>query len=93
MFIIIIKIIRYVNLKTKKRDTPFECGVNSFFSVRKLFSLKFFILTLIFLMFDIEIILLMPIIYNDALRLNNISVLVFLFSLGFIVEWIFQSLE
>lgn len=46
-------------------DFPFECGIRINYSTRKAYSLPLFFLSLIFLIFDIEIILLLPFIYSS----------------------------
>nr|YP_010878940.1 NADH dehydrogenase subunit 3 [Batracomorphus cornutus]WHE42592.1 NADH dehydrogenase subunit 3 [Batracomorphus cornutus] len=48
--------------KNKNKMTPFECGFNSMSNKRLPFSSHFFIIGMMFLIFDIEIIIIMPII-------------------------------
>nr|YP_010878927.1 NADH dehydrogenase subunit 3 [Batracomorphus chlorophana]WHE42579.1 NADH dehydrogenase subunit 3 [Batracomorphus chlorophana] len=58
--------INYSNYKKKKKNmnkmTPFECGFNSMSNKRLPFSSHFFIIGMMFLIFDIEIIIIMPMI-------------------------------
>lgn len=73
----------------KKR--PFECGFSSRLRRRNPFSLQFFLVALIFVIFDIELILLYPFLlfFKIYFRLLNIVFLVLfiiLLTLGLVLE-------
>uniref|UniRef100_UPI0030FE6390 NADH dehydrogenase subunit 3 n=1 Tax=Amblyomma breviscutatum TaxID=3134081 RepID=UPI0030FE6390 len=81
----------FKNLQNKEKLSPFECGFDPFSMTRVPFSLKFFFIAIIFLVFDVEIIIIMPfplLLFNKnvfffiSFFLINLIIL-----LGLILEW------
>nr|YP_009526496.1 NADH dehydrogenase subunit 3 [Tachaea chinensis]ATO58512.1 NADH dehydrogenase subunit 3 [Tachaea chinensis]QGT15731.1 NADH dehydrogenase subunit 3 [Tachaea chinensis] len=62
------------NLQETEKNSVFECGFEPEKFKYPLFSLKFYIITIIFLIFDVEIALLLPLIKS----INNISTMIWL---------------
>nr|UGS80159.1 NADH dehydrogenase subunit 3 [Anomopsocus amabilis] len=82
----------------REKNSPFECGFDQKSSARIPFSLRFFLITLIFLIFDIEIAIIMPSVFN--LEASNLmswvmttSVFIIILIIGVIHEWNQGSLE
>ncbi len=66
------------------QDTPYECGQVAEGKVHPRFSVKFYVIAMLFILFDIEIVFLIPwaLIYRDFLA-NNITIfLPIMFFLG-----------
>nr|WPW47262.1 NADH dehydrogenase subunit 3 [Halobates flaviventris] len=60
---ILIMVCSVISKKTKnnrEKMTPFECGFDPKSSSRMPFSIQFFMIAIIFLIFDVEIVILMP---------------------------------
>nr|YP_008593477.1 NADH dehydrogenase subunit 3 [Taractes asper]BAN83419.1 NADH dehydrogenase subunit 3 [Taractes asper] len=78
--------------------SPYECGFDPLGSARLPFSLRFFLVAILFLLFDLEIALLLPLPWGDQLPsplttfLWASSVLILL-TLGLIYEWLQGGLE
>nr|ANJ70427.1 NADH dehydrogenase subunit 3 [Haliplus lineatocollis] len=100
MMILIISIIMMMlaNIISKKsfmdreKNSPFECGFDPKNSARMPFSLHFFLIAIIFLIFDVEIALLMPLII--IMKMSNLMhwtlmsfFFIWILLLGLFHEW------
>jgi len=96
----VVSLIFFVHAFNRRRkierfsDHPFECGIRRNFSSRNSFSMPFFFLTLIFLIFDVEIILLFVLIFfNLSAMFVALYLLILLLLLArLFLEWNFGSL-
>nr|AML26710.1 NADH dehydrogenase subunit 3 [Hydrophilidae sp. BMNH 1274734] len=76
----------------REKNSPFECGFDPKSNARMPFSLQFFLIAVIFLIFDVEITLLIPFIMTMTLvKLSNYVLTIFIFLLilllGTYHEW------
>nr|ABS29846.1 NADH dehydrogenase subunit 3 [Chalcorana raniceps]ABS29848.1 NADH dehydrogenase subunit 3 [Chalcorana raniceps] len=78
--------------------SPYECGFDPLASARLPYSMRFFLVAILFLLFDLEIALLLPSpwaiqLSNPIMTLMWASVILILLTLGFIYEWVQGALE
>nr|YP_009363859.1 NADH dehydrogenase subunit 3 [Lycodes tanakae]YP_009724936.1 NADH dehydrogenase subunit 3 [Lycodes reticulatus]YP_009727330.1 NADH dehydrogenase subunit 3 [Lycodes brevipes]YP_010146987.1 NADH dehydrogenase subunit 3 [Lycodes polaris]WMN13813.1 NADH dehydrogenase subunit 3 [Lycodes turneri]WNH37246.1 NADH dehydrogenase subunit 3 [Lycodes palearis]AOX49179.1 NADH dehydrogenase subunit 3 [Lycodes tanakae]QIA46493.1 NADH dehydrogenase subunit 3 [Lycodes brevipes]QQP21509.1 NADH dehydrogenas len=78
--------------------SPYECGFDPLGSARLPFSLRFFLVAILFLLFDLEIALLLPLPWGDQLASPLLTFLwatavLALLTLGLIYEWLQGGLE
>nr|AKE07168.1 NADH dehydrogenase subunit 3 [Monopterus albus] len=78
--------------------SPYECGFDPLGSARLPFSIRFFLLAILFLLFDLVIALLLPLPWSSQLPLANhtfflASTILILLTLGLIYEWQQGGLE
>nr|QXP43569.1 NADH dehydrogenase subunit 3 [Xenopsylla cheopis] len=76
----------------QEKNSPFECGFDPMSSSRMPFSLHFFLIAIIFLIFDIEIALMLPMINTYSCSIKNywiITSIIFIMILliGLFYEW------
>nr|QRW36273.1 NADH dehydrogenase subunit 3 [Deronectes moestus] len=76
----------------REKNSPFECGFDPINSTRLPFSLQFFLIAVIFLIFDVEIALLLPMIIIN--KVSNMLILlitsfffIFILLMGLYHEW------
>nr|UMB50125.1 NADH dehydrogenase subunit 3 [Acanthocleithron chapini] len=78
--------------------SPYECGFDPLGSARLPFSLRFFLIAILFLLFDLEIALLLPLPWGNQLpdptsALLWATTVLILLTLGLIYEWLQGGLE
>nr|AFG70811.1 NADH dehydrogenase subunit 3 [Knipolegus signatus] len=78
--------------------SPYECGFDPLGSARLPFSIRFFLVAILFLLFDLEIALLLPLPWATQLQsplttLTWTSTMLLLLTLGLIYEWTQGGLE
>nr|YP_009236073.1 NADH dehydrogenase subunit 3 [Pungitius platygaster]AME17815.1 NADH dehydrogenase subunit 3 [Pungitius platygaster] len=78
--------------------SPYECGFDPMGSARLPFSLRFFLVAILFLLFDLEIALLLPLPWGDQLPTPLLTFLwatavLSLLTLGLVYEWMQGGLE
>ena len=81
--------------KNRIKDTAYECGVPAEGSTHTRFSVKFYVTAMLFILFDIEVVFLIPwtFVYRDFLA-NHISILApMLFFLGVLVLGLFYEVK
>nr|QQQ88951.1 NADH dehydrogenase subunit 3 [Hilara sp. YD3011] len=93
--IIVMTLASIISKKTfndREKSSPFECGFDPKSSSRLPFSLRFFLITIIFLIFDVEIALILPMIlifsYSNLIMWTCTSMIfILILLLGLYHEW------
>nr|AQT38628.1 NADH dehydrogenase subunit 3 [Megathymus violae] len=92
ILMILSMIISKKSIKDREKCSPFECGFDPKSLARIPFSLHFFLITVIFLIFDVEIALIMPMIMT--FKMTNMMIwsktsffFMFILLMGIYHEW------
>ena len=85
------------NRPDPEKLSPYECGFEAFEDARMKFDVRYYLVAILFILFDLEIAFLFPwaTVLNDIGLFGFISMMVFLGILvvGFIYEWMKGALE
>ena len=77
--------------------SPYECGFEAFEDARMKFDVRYYLVAILFILFDLEIAFLFPwaIVLNEIGLFGFVSMMIFLGILvvGFIYEWMKGALE
>ena len=77
--------------------SPYECGFEAFEDARMKFDVRYYLVAILFILFDLEIAFLFPwaAVINDIGFAGFISMMIFLaiLTVGFIYEWMKGALE
>ncbi len=80
-----------------EKNSPYECGFEPFEDARMKFDVRYYLVAIFFILFDLEIAFLFPwaVVLDDIGVFGFVSMLIFLFVLvvGFIFEWCRGALE
>ncbi len=85
------------NAPSAEKNSPYECGFPPFEDARSRFDVKFYLVAILFIVFDLEVAFLFP--FALAMRhlphgaLVGIGIFLALLAVGFVYEWKKGALE
>ena len=83
--------------KSAQKLSPYECGFEEFDDARKRFDVRFYLVAILFVIFDLEVAFLFPwaLVFTEIGWLGFGSMMLFLviLTVGFIYEWRRGALE
>nr|QIV24802.1 NADH dehydrogenase subunit 3 [Xixuthrus sp. ANIC_25-067096] len=90
--VLMLNLISKKTFSDREKSSPFECGFDPASQARLPFSLQFFLIAVIFLIFDVEITLLLPMIKtmysSNTLNYSSIVILfIIILIIGLLHEW------
>lgn len=85
------------NKPDSEKNSPYECGFEAFEDARMKFDVRYYLVAILFILFDLEIAFLFPwaVVLKEIGLFGFVSMMVFLSILvvGFIYEWMKGALE
>ena len=80
-----------------EKDSPYECGFDAFESARMKFDVRYYLVAILFIIFDLEIAFLFPwaVVLDQIGWFGYVAMMIFLgvLVIGFIYEWKKGALE
>ncbi|OSI09211.1 NADH-quinone oxidoreductase subunit A [Neisseria zoodegmatis] len=84
-----------------EKDTPFECGFEAFENARMKFDVRYYLVAILFILFDLEVAFMIPwaVVFKDLMVSHgqfafwSMFVFIVVLTVGFIYEWKKGALE
>ena len=84
-----------------EKDTPFECGFEAFENARMKFDVRYYLVAILFILFDLEVAFMIPwaVVFKDLLAQSgqfafwSMFVFIVVLGVGFVYEWKKGALE
>ena len=81
----------------KEKTSPYECGFNVFDDARMKFDIRFYMVSILFVIFDLEVAYLFPwavsLQFIDSIGFWSMIFFIIIMTVGFIYEWKRGALE
>lgn len=94
---LVVSYVMGVKNPTPEKMTPYECGITPVGNARERFSVKFYLVAMLFLLFDIEAVFLFPwaVVYRELKMFGFIEMLLFIAAVlsGYVYVWKKGALE
>lgn len=91
LLVLILSLIAVYRVTDIEKVSAYECGFHPFQDARGKFEVRFYLVAILFIIFDLEIMFLFPwsLVYRSLNLLGFLSMIVFLIilTLGFLYEW------
>ena len=97
VFMVVLSSVLSPGAQTKVKASPYESGMDPLGSTRERFSVKFYVVAILFIVFDVETVFLLP--WAVALRplgwggFASAMIFCFILTVGLIYEWKKGGLE
>lgn len=97
VFFLLVPLLVKPTRKDAQKLSPYECGFEAFDNARKKFDVRFYLVAILFVIFDLEVAFLFPwaLAFDTIGWFGFVSMAIFLFvlTIGFIYEWRKGALE
>jgi len=84
-------------LEDNEKLSPYECGFDPFEDTRTTFDVKFYLVAILFIIFDLEIVLLFPwsisLFYLHVFGYTVVVLFLLILTAGFFYEWALGALD
>lgn len=96
LIIISVSLILAASLSDTEKLSSYECGFDPFDDARHTFDIKFYLVAILFIIFDLEVAFLFPwalFVKNNIFAFWAMMLFLIILTIGFVYEWLKGALE